>query len=84
MVNSTGTRALLICPLAHSLLDKLTVVVGYCDLLLEKDSMDATSLRHVRLILQSAQSMAVELHNLQCEHAAQTRLATAAGKRMPS
>lgn len=57
-----------ICPLAHSLLGKLTVIVGHCDLLLEKESTDPECANRLRLVREAARSMGVELQDHQCEH----------------
>jgi hypothetical protein len=70
MEKSHGMSVLPVCPLAHSLLDKLTVIVGHCELLAETNSADLASSRHLHLIRQTAQSMASELKDLQCEHIA--------------
>jgi hypothetical protein len=43
MEKSNGMSALPICPLAHSLLDRLTVIVGHCELLAERSSEDSVS-----------------------------------------
>lgn len=68
MEKSKQLPILPICPLAHNLLGKLTVIVGYCDLLLERESVDSESLHHLRLIRQAARSMGTELQDHQCEH----------------
>jgi hypothetical protein len=70
MEKLNGISVLSICPLAHSLLDKLTVIVGHCELLAETSSEDSSSSRHLQLIRQTAQSMASELKDHQCEHIA--------------
>ena len=57
-------------PLTHSLLDKLTVIVGHCELLAEAKSEDLASSRHLHLIRQTAQSMASKLKDHECEHIA--------------
>jgi hypothetical protein len=67
---SNGLSVLPVCPLAHSLLDKLTVIVGHCELLAERSSEDSVSSRHLLLIRQAAHSMASELKDHQCEHIA--------------
>jgi hypothetical protein len=66
MQKSNGMSIFPVCPLAHSLLDKLTVIVGHCDLLTEARSTDSVSSQHLKLIRQAAQSMAVELEDHQC------------------
>jgi hypothetical protein len=69
-----------ICPLTHSLLGKLQVILGYCDLLVERHSQDSESSNRLQLIRQAVQSMAAELHNYQCELIVQQRI-TAERKR---
>jgi len=68
MEKSNGLSVLPVCPLAHSLLDKLTVIVGHCELLAERSSEESVSSRHLLLIREAAQSMASELKDHQCEH----------------
>jgi hypothetical protein len=70
MEKSNGMSLVPVCPLAHSLLDKLTVIVGHCELLAGTSSEDSASSRHLLLIRQAAQSMASELKDHQCEHIA--------------
>ena len=47
MEKSNGLSVLPVCPLAHSLLDKLTVIVGHCELLAERSSEDSVFSRHL-------------------------------------
>jgi hypothetical protein len=54
MEKSNGMSVLPVCPLAHSLLDKLTVIVGHCELLAERSSEDSACSRHLPLIRQTA------------------------------
>jgi hypothetical protein len=67
MEKSNGRSAVPVCPLTHSLLDRLTVIVGHCELLGAADSVDSHSSKHLRMIQEAAQSMAAELKNYQCE-----------------
>jgi hypothetical protein len=69
-----------VCPLTHSLLGKLQVILGYCDLLVERHSQDSESSNHLQLMRQAVQSMAGELHDYQCELIVQQRI-TAERKR---
>jgi hypothetical protein len=69
-----------VCPLAHSLLGKLQVILGYCDLLVERHAQDSESSNRLQLIRQAVQSMGVELHDYQCELIVQQRI-TAERKR---
>jgi hypothetical protein len=64
-----------VCPLTHSLLGKLQVILGYCDLLVERHSQDSESSNHLQLIRQAVQSMGVQLHDYQCELIVQQRIA---------
>ena len=74
MEKGNGMSVLPVCPLAHSLLDKLTVIVGHCEILAEEEQADSASSRRLQLIRQAAQSMAVELKDHQCDHLALRRL----------
>jgi hypothetical protein len=67
METSNGGSVVPVCPLAHSLLDRLTIIVGHCELLSATGSADSPSSKHVRIIQQAAQSMAAELKDYQCE-----------------
>jgi hypothetical protein len=69
-----------VCPLTHSLLGKLQVILGYCDLLVERHAQDSESSNRLQLIRQAVQSMGVELHDYQCELIVQQRI-TAERKR---
>ena len=51
--------------LAHDLINKLSVVVGRCDLLVAKIPKDSPLLRHVLSIHEIAQSMAKDLVHFQ-------------------
>jgi hypothetical protein len=53
------------CPLAHTLVNKLSVVVGNCDLLLEKTPQDSPLASRMKLIRDTAQSMAADLLEFQ-------------------
>jgi hypothetical protein len=76
MENSNPRSIVPICPLTHSLLDKLQVILGYCDLLVERHAQDSESSNRLQLIRQSVQSMAAELHNYQCDLIVQQRITT--------
>jgi hypothetical protein len=81
MMEKSNPRSIVpICPLTHSLLGKLQVILGYCDLLVERHSQDSESSNHLQLIQQAVQSMGVELHDYQCELIVQQRI-TAERKR---
>lgn len=53
------------CPLAHTLVNKLSVVVGNCDLLIEKTPLDSPLIPRMKLIRETAQSMAADLLEFQ-------------------
>jgi hypothetical protein len=55
------------CPLAHDLINKLSVIVGQCDLMLEKTPEDSPVLKQMLLIRTMAKSVAAELGQLQCD-----------------
>lgn len=54
------------CILAHDLINKLTVIVGRCDLLKERAPEDSECLKHLALIRDAAKAMAEELNQHQC------------------
>jgi hypothetical protein len=58
MMEKSSPRSIVpVCPLTHSLLGKLQVILGYCDLLVERHSQDSESSNHLQLIRQAVQSM---------------------------
>jgi len=61
MEKSNRRSVVPVCPLTHSLLDRLTVIVGHCELLGATASADSPSSKHLKIIQQAAQSMAAEL-----------------------
>ena len=76
MMEKSNPRSIVpICPLTHSLLGKLQVILGYCDLLVERHSQDSESSNHLQLIRQAVQSMAVQLHDYPCELIVQQQIA---------
>ena len=54
------------CILAHELVNKLSVIVGHCDLLTEHVSEDARLLKRLLTIREIAKSMAKDLNDHQC------------------
>jgi len=50
---------------ANTLLDKLSVIVGHCELMPEQAALDPEILKRLRLIQQVAQSMADDIHKYQ-------------------
>lgn len=61
------------CPLAHALINKLSTVIGNCDLVLEKTPEDFPLLSRMRMIRDTAKSMAADLAEFQCELARKRR-----------
>jgi hypothetical protein len=55
-----------LCMLAHDLVNKLSVIVGCCDLLTNPERLDPTAEKHVQLIRNTAKSMAERLNHEQC------------------
>jgi len=53
--------------LAHHLINRLTVIVGYCDLLVEEAPEDSTSLKRLLQMREIATSAAEELSHHECE-----------------
>ena len=61
------------CLLAHELVNKLSVVVGYCDLLKDHMPEDSAGQEQLRKIREIGLSMAEELTAHQCSIEAMTR-----------
>jgi hypothetical protein len=55
MEKSNSRSVVPVCPLAHRLLDRLTVIVGHCDLLAATGLVDSPSSKHLQIIRQAAQ-----------------------------
>ena len=62
---------------ANNLLDKLSVIVGHCELMPEQAALDPEILKRLRLVQQVAQSMADDIHKYQSQIDAVTRDADA-------
>jgi len=60
------------CPLAHNLINKLSSVIGNCDLVVEGTPEDSPMLRRMLLIRDTAKSMVEDLVEFQCELARRT------------
>lgn len=67
MQQSDRMSVLPVCPLAHRLLDRLTVIVGHCELLIATSSATSVLPQRLQVIQEAAQSMAAELKDYQCE-----------------
>jgi hypothetical protein len=55
------------CPLVHSLINKLTVIVGHCDLLVERVPENSPLFARMLLVRDMAKSVGEELGQLQCD-----------------
>lgn len=56
-----------VCPLCHRALDKLSAIIGYCDLLTQPTGVPGDSAKEVVMIRDIAQELAQELATFQCE-----------------
>jgi|GraSoiStandDraft_47_1057283.scaffolds.fasta_scaffold420467_1 hypothetical protein len=75
------------CLLAHELVNKLSVVVGYCDLLRDHVPDDSPGQVQLRKIREMAKTMAEELNAHQCSIETLTREAikkTLASRKSPT
>ena len=55
------------CPLAHDIMNRLSVIVGNCELLVEKTSADSPLLERILLIRDQAHAIVRELAQFQCD-----------------
>ncbi|MFZ0806328.1 MAG: hypothetical protein WAN03_09105 [Candidatus Sulfotelmatobacter sp.] len=55
------------CPLAHDLINKLTAIVGHCDLLVERVPESSPLFARMLLVRDMAKSVGEELGQFQCE-----------------
>lgn len=53
--------------LVHQLINKLTIIIGGCDLLQEKTELSHECLQRIVMIREAAQSMAREIADFQCQ-----------------
>jgi hypothetical protein len=67
MAESGSGKYELDCPLAHNLINKLSVIVGICDLLVEKAPEVSPARPQMLLIRNIAWSMAADLGQFQCD-----------------
>lgn len=69
------------CPLVHALINKLSAVIGNCDLILENTPEDSQQLARIKLIRDTVKSIVAELVKFQCDlvrrHVEKTRRASA-------
>lgn len=66
MKEPSQTKVLHICMLAHESINKLSVIIGNCDLAKEKITTDPDSAKRFAIIRQAANAMATELNKHQC------------------
>ncbi len=62
------------CMLAHDLINRLAVIVGYCDLLAQESPDDSKGSKRLRIMRDIANSAAEELNKHQCRLDALTRI----------
>lgn len=55
------------CPLAHNLINKLSVIVGHCDLLVERIPETSPLWGRMLLVRDLAKSVGEELGQLECD-----------------
>lgn len=53
--------------LVHQLINKLTVIIGGCDLLQERTELTSECLQRIVMIREAARSMAHDIAEFQCE-----------------
>jgi hypothetical protein len=61
------------CLVAHDLINKLSVIIGHCDLLEEEEPEDSACLDRLRRIRDIAKGMAIGLHEHECHVDAATK-----------
>lgn len=72
MGESNGRPVVPVCMLAHELLNRLTVIIGNCDLAIER-AAELAWIKHLYTIRETARCMVVELNRHQCELTVQLR-----------
>jgi hypothetical protein len=55
------------CSVAHDLINRLSAIIGHCDLLAESTPLDSPSLDRVLLIRHLANMIAKDLGQFQCD-----------------
>lgn len=55
------------CAVAHDLINRLSAIIGHCDLLAEDTPLDSPSLERVLLIRHLASLIAKDLGKFQCD-----------------
>lgn len=67
MGQSSGGKYEPECPIAHDLVNKLSVIVGYCDLMMKTTPEDSPLLKQIQAVRSIARAMAGDLIKFQCE-----------------
>ena len=67
MDSANGNSYQLDCPLAHDLINKLTAIVGHCDLLVERVPENSPLFARMLLVRDMAKSVGEELGQFQCD-----------------
>jgi nitrogen-specific signal transduction histidine kinase len=62
-----GKPILPVCMLAHEMVNKLSVIIGNCDLVSENTPPDSDCAKRLRIIGEAARYMVTELNKHQCE-----------------
>jgi len=70
MEKSNGGSYMPSCMLAHHLINRLTVIVGYCDLLIHEDPRDPNHSHRLSQIREIAHATAEELSEHPCQNSA--------------
>jgi signal transduction histidine kinase len=55
------------CPLGHDLNNKLSVILGHCDLLSEHWGKDELAMKHLRVIQEAARHIADRIARCPCQ-----------------
>ncbi len=56
-----------VCILAHELINKLSTIIGNCELVSERAPADPECVKRLSIIEETARGMAAELNKRQCE-----------------
>jgi len=67
MEQSSGSKYQPECPIAHDLINKLSVIVGYCDLMVKTIPEDSPLLKQIQAVQDIAEAMTADLVKFQCE-----------------
>jgi hypothetical protein len=67
MEQSSSLKPQLDSPLAHELINKLSIVIGGCDLLVEQTPEDSPFRKQINTIRNTAKAMATDLAAFECE-----------------